>query len=79
MKTLTNLIDVYTVVQSGFYAGNNSVGDVCEAGEAIKNFHAQAVKDAEKRGLEKARDLMESECLGDAHRKIEEAITNVTK
>ena len=41
MKTLDNLILAHIAIQSGYNAGNNSLGDLNKAGDAIKNFHAQ--------------------------------------
>lgn len=47
IEELDQLILAHIAVQSGFHAGNNTVGDVDKAGERIKDFFHQELQKAQ--------------------------------
>ncbi len=55
VEELDALILAHMTIQSGFHAGNNTIGDVDNAGKRIKEYVERALTLAEERGAERTR------------------------
>ena len=62
ISTLENLILAHITVLSGYQAGNSTLGEVDEAGEAIVAFYKKAVDQARQRGAQEGVEKERERC-----------------